>query len=122
MKREKMTIDKTNHKRLGGARVDECAATGSATARREDAFSDDREASEDSSRIEFDSPKCESKFRRALRGVPSKTYISRRGVKLILCVRPVNMLEFGWSLNRNGLQHCETANKILRHLDKNKEE
>lgn len=71
---------------------------------------------------EFDSAKCESKFRRALRGIPSKGYIKGEGAKLTLFLRPVNLLELGASVNRQGLEKCETTRKILRYLDKNKEE
>ena len=70
----------------------------------------------------FDSAKCEMKFRRALRDIPSKTYIRNEGAKLTMFVRPFNLLEFGVSVNRQGLEQCETTKKILRYLDKNKEE
>jgi hypothetical protein len=70
----------------------------------------------------FDSPHCEEKFRRALRNVPSKAYIKREGLKSVLCVRPYNLLELGASVNRQGLEQCPATRKILRYLDKNKEE
>lgn len=70
----------------------------------------------------FDSPQCEAKFRRALRNVPSKAYIRREEMKSVLCVRPYNLLELGASVNRQGLEQCPATRKILRYLDKNKEE
>ena len=70
----------------------------------------------------FDSLKCEAKFRRALRNVPSRAYIKREGIKAVLCVRPFNLLELGAAVNRQGLEQCKATRKILRYLDKNKEE
>lgn len=70
----------------------------------------------------FHSPQCEEKFRRALRGVASKAFIKHEGVKSVLCLRPVNLLEFGASVNRQGLENCRTTRKILQYLDRNKEE
>jgi len=70
----------------------------------------------------FDSPQCEAKFRRALRNIPSRAYINRKGAKAVLCVRPFNLLEFGASVNREGLEQCQTTRRILQYLDKNKEE
>lgn len=70
----------------------------------------------------FDSPHCEAKFRRALRGVPSKAFIKQEEMRSILCLRPVNLLEFGAAVNREGLEQCRAARKILQFLDKNKEE
>jgi hypothetical protein len=70
----------------------------------------------------FDSPDCESKFRRALRNVPSKAFIERDGAKAVLCVRPFNLLELGASVNRQGLEQCRSTRKILRYLDNNQEE
>jgi hypothetical protein len=70
----------------------------------------------------FDSPHCEARFRRALRNVPSKAYIKREEMKAVLCVRPYNLLELGASVNREGLEQCHATRKILRYLDKNKEE
>jgi hypothetical protein len=68
------------------------------------------------------SPDCRNEFRRSLRDVPSEAFIKRRGEKLILFIRPLNMLQFGQSVNRNGLQGCDRANAIIRHLDRNKNE
>lgn len=70
----------------------------------------------------FDSPQCEAKFRKALRGVPSKAFIKRVGVKSVLCLRPVNLLELGAAVNREGLKQCRATRKILQYLDRNKEE
>lgn len=70
----------------------------------------------------FNSPQCETKFRRALRNIPSRAYIKLEGVKAVLCVRPFNLLEFGASVNREGLEQCQATKEILRYLDKNKEE
>ena len=111
MKNSKITGDKADGGKLRGPACEHFAA----------AFS---------SVPQFDSPKCESKFRRALRGVPSKSYISRsgggggegEGAKVTLFVRPENLLEFGASVNRQGLENCEATRKILRYLDKNKDE
>ena len=70
----------------------------------------------------FDSPQCEAKFRRALRGIPSKAFIKREGVKSVLCLRPFNLLEFGAAVNREGLEQCRATRKILQYLDRNEEE
>lgn len=70
----------------------------------------------------FCSTECRQDFRRALKNVPSKAYIKREGGRLALYVRPENLLEFGASVNRNGLVGCEATKRILRHLDRNKDE
>jgi hypothetical protein len=70
----------------------------------------------------FASPQCEAKFRRALRNIPSRAYIKRQEMKAVLCVRPFNLLEFGASVNREGLEQCQATRKILQYLDRNKEE
>lgn len=70
----------------------------------------------------FNSSDCESKFRRALRGVPSKAHIRREGEKAVLCLRPENLLQFGAAINREGLETCRATRKILQYLDRNKEE
>jgi hypothetical protein len=70
----------------------------------------------------FCTPECRNDFRKSFRNVPSKAFIRRDNGKLALYVRPVNLLEFGASVNRHGLEGCEPTKAILRHLDKNKEE
>lgn len=70
----------------------------------------------------FDSPQCEARFRRALRGVASKAFIKREGIKVVFCLRPDNLLELGAAVNREGLEQCRATRKILQYLDRNKEE
>jgi hypothetical protein len=102
VKKENTTIDNTNREKSKSPNCEHLAFQGSMP--------------------EFDSPGCEAKFRKALRNVPSKTYIKNDGAKLTMFVRPFNLLEFGASINHHGLEQCEASKNILRYLDKNKEE
>lgn len=73
--------------------------------------------------LEFSSPMCAAKFRRALKNVRSKARIETDAEgNTIMFLRPLNLLEFGASLNRRGMDKCKTSNAILRFLDANKEE
>lgn len=70
---------------------------------------------------EFCSDECRNSFRRALRNVPSKSFIRVKNGRLVLFIRPVNLLVFGKSLNDNGLENCAPTKAILREMDRNQE-
>ena len=71
--------------------------------------------------IKFTSYETESRFRLALGGIKSVARIERAGDRTTLYLRPENLLVFGASVNRQGLEQCVTTKKILRSLDKNKD-